>query len=293
VASFLDVCRFTPTLGGTTDWIYSSAVTGYQGPAAAGAVNGSVYRYRAESADLSQWENGFGAYNSGTTTFARTTVLFNSSGGTSKISFSTVPQVAIVALAEDLNTFLTYVAPTFQTFLTSSGTYTTPAGVKYIKVRLVGGGGGGNGGGNNGTAGNGGAGGNTTFGTSLLTGSGSSGTAGAAASGGDVNISGGSGNGPTQIPSVNNVGGGGAASPFGGGGGGAPTSSNGIAGPSNTGSGGGGGSISATSASAFGGKDDLLAPGNLCVCRGSRWDCGYCRHERHRWRRRRIGNHHC
>lgn len=102
MASFLDVCRFTPTLGGTTDWIYSSAITGYQGPAAAGAVNGAIYRYRAESADLSQWEVGYGAYTSGTTTFARTTVLFNSSGTTAKISFSTVPQVAIVALAEDL-----------------------------------------------------------------------------------------------------------------------------------------------------------------------------------------------
>jgi hypothetical protein len=102
VASFLDVCRFTPTLGGTTDWVYSTAVTGYQGPAAAGAVNGAVYRYRAESADLTQWEIGYGAYTSGSTTFARTTVLFNSLGTTAKVNFSTVPQVAVVCLAEDL-----------------------------------------------------------------------------------------------------------------------------------------------------------------------------------------------
>lgn len=111
VASFLDVCRFTPTLGGTTDWTYSAAVTGYQSPTAAGAVNAAIYHYRAESADLSQWELGQGAYNSGTGVFARTTVLYNSSGtGTgagqsgagTKISFSTVPQVAIVVLAEDL-----------------------------------------------------------------------------------------------------------------------------------------------------------------------------------------------
>lgn len=101
-SSFIDVCRFNPTLGGTTDWTYSSAVTGYQSPTAAAAVNGAVYSYRAESADLLQWEVGYGAYNSGTGVFARTTVLFNSAGTTAKINFSTVPQVAIVALAEDL-----------------------------------------------------------------------------------------------------------------------------------------------------------------------------------------------
>jgi hypothetical protein len=34
-------------------------------------------------------------------------------------------------------------APTVQTFTSGSGTYTTPAGVAYIRVRMVGGGGGG------------------------------------------------------------------------------------------------------------------------------------------------------
>jgi hypothetical protein len=113
-SSLLDVCRFNPAAGGTTDWTYSSAVTGYQSPTAAGAVNGAIYSYRAESNDLSQWEEGYGAYNSSTGVFARTTVLYNSSGtGTgpgqsgagTKIAFSTVPQVAIVALAEDLLLF--------------------------------------------------------------------------------------------------------------------------------------------------------------------------------------------
>lgn len=100
-SSFIDVCRFNPTAGGTADWTYSSAVTGYQSPSAAGAVNGAQYSYRAESSDLSQWEVGFGTYNSGTGVLTRT-VLFNSSGTTSKINFSVAPQVAIVALAEDL-----------------------------------------------------------------------------------------------------------------------------------------------------------------------------------------------
>lgn len=111
MASFLDVCRFLPTLGGTTDWTYSSAVTGYQSPALSGAVNNATYRYRAESGDLTQWEIGYGLYSTGTTVLTRATVLFNSSGtGTgagqsgagTKINFSAVPQVAIVALAEDM-----------------------------------------------------------------------------------------------------------------------------------------------------------------------------------------------
>jgi len=100
MAAFLNACRFNPTAGGTTDWTYSSAVNGYQSPAAANVVNGRLYKYRAESADLSQWELGEGTYSGGVLT--RTTVLFNSSGNTSKINFSTIPQVAVVALKEDL-----------------------------------------------------------------------------------------------------------------------------------------------------------------------------------------------
>jgi hypothetical protein len=62
MAAFLDVCRYNPTSGGTTDCTYLSAVTGYQSPTAAGVVNTATYRYRAESADLSEWEVGYGAY---------------------------------------------------------------------------------------------------------------------------------------------------------------------------------------------------------------------------------------
>jgi hypothetical protein len=102
MAAFLDGCRFNPTAGGTADWTYSSPVPGYQSPAAAHVVNGRVYKYRAESADLSQWELGEGAYNTATGVLARTTILFNSSGTTTAINFSSVPQIAIVALKEDL-----------------------------------------------------------------------------------------------------------------------------------------------------------------------------------------------
>ena len=102
MAAFLDGCRFNPAAGGTADWAFLSAVNGYQSPAAANVANGRLYKYRAESADLSQWELGEGAYNTSTGVLARTTVLYNSSGDRSKINFSTVPQVAIVALKEDL-----------------------------------------------------------------------------------------------------------------------------------------------------------------------------------------------
>jgi hypothetical protein len=102
MASFLDVCKFNPTAGGTTDWTVSSAVTGYQTPAGAGATNNGTYRYRAESSDLTQWEIGYGVYTTAGTVLTRATVLFNSAGTTAKINFSSAPQVSVVALAEDL-----------------------------------------------------------------------------------------------------------------------------------------------------------------------------------------------
>lgn len=68
--------------------------------------------------------------------------------------------------------------PTVQKFTSGSGTYTTPAGVVWIRVRAVGGGGGGGGNGNT-TGPTGTTGGNTTFGSSLITASGGVGGAGA------------------------------------------------------------------------------------------------------------------
>lgn len=100
MVGFLNVACFTATSSGTGDFVVFSAVTGYQTPAAAGAINGTVYGYRAESADLSQWEVGTGAYTTGTNTLARTNVLSSSTG--SKVSFSASPRVAITALAANL-----------------------------------------------------------------------------------------------------------------------------------------------------------------------------------------------
>jgi hypothetical protein len=101
MTSWLNACKWNATSGGTGDFVVSSAVTGYQTPAGAGAVNGAIYRYRAESADLSQWEVGYGAYTVAGTTQARTTILVSSTGG-AKVSFSAAPIVGIVAVAEDM-----------------------------------------------------------------------------------------------------------------------------------------------------------------------------------------------
>lgn len=195
MAAFLDACRFVPTSGGTTDFTYSSAITGFQSPASAGAVNGKLYKYRAESTDLTQWEIGEGAYNTGTGVLARTTVLYNSSntgtlqgGGGTKISFTATPQVAIVAVKAELLNFdeaqtltttqksqaktnLKISGPTVQELTAgSNATYTRPTGCTRIRVRGVGAGGGsGNTGASGQTDGT-----STTFsdGTLTLTGSG-------------------------------------------------------------------------------------------------------------------------
>jgi len=75
----------------------------------------------------------------------------------------TTAKLAAAAVTDDKTSFT---APSVQKFTSGSGTYTTPAGVKRIRVRMVGGGGGGAGGGS--TYGAGGNGGDTTFGSSLL-----------------------------------------------------------------------------------------------------------------------------
>jgi hypothetical protein len=149
-------------------------------------------------------------------------------------------------------------SPTIQKFTSGSGTYTTPSGVKYIRVRLVGGGGGGGGGGTSG-GGTGGTGGSTTFGSSLLSGSGGvGGTTGATAGGaggaaslgtGPVGLAlaGGQGGGSGfSIGTIYSWAGGGGMGPFGG----APPSSiagaAGTAGETNTGAGGSGGGTTNT-----------------------------------------------
>lgn len=207
MAAFLDNCAFQPTAGGTTDWTYSARIAGYNNPADAGVTNGKKYKYYAFSADRSQWEIGEGTYNTGTGVLARTTVLFNSSqtgtaagqsGAGTKINFSTVPTVVVIAIKEDLlaideaNAFTTaqkaqatanlkVSGPTVTVLNSgSAATYTTPANCTRIRVRGIGGGGGcGN------TGGGQGAGGTTSFaGTGITTMTATGGAAGTGAGGG-------------------------------------------------------------------------------------------------------------
>lgn len=98
--AYVDACGFIPVSSGTGDFVVSAAAQGCQTPASAAAVNAAVYSYRAESADKSQWEEGFGAYTVASVTLARTTVTASSTGA--KVSFSAAPNVYITALSQDL-----------------------------------------------------------------------------------------------------------------------------------------------------------------------------------------------
>lgn len=158
----------------------------------------------------------------------------------------------------------TQAAPTTQTFLTGSGTYTAPANVKYIKVTMAGGGGGGSGAALTGPQG-GGTGGTSTFGSSLLIatggGSGDSTQGQTGGLGGTVTVNspavsilalnGGAGCGPavelSLATSVGTVGGSGGTNPLGGAGGTAATGLSTLGVAPNTGAGGPGGGAGATS----------------------------------------------
>jgi hypothetical protein len=98
---FVDSVLFVPTAGGLTDWTVSAAVGGFFRPQDAGAVNGTIYRYRAQSSDLTQWEFGEGAWTTATTILARTTIR-QSSNSNAKVNFSAAPQVGLVLAGEDV-----------------------------------------------------------------------------------------------------------------------------------------------------------------------------------------------
>lgn len=152
-------------------------------------------------------------------------------------------------------TGLSSIAHTVQVFTSGSGTYTTPANVKAIWVRAVGGGGGAGGTGSAGAPTNGTGGGNTTFSTltatagsggpNSLTGGFLGGAAGGA-SGGDINQSGNPGN--TSIgnssPAVfQGYGMNGGASVLGGGGRAGTNGAGATGGAATANSGGGGGGV--------------------------------------------------
>ncbi len=149
-----------------------------------------------------------------------------------------------------------FIAPTVQSLTVGSGTYTTPSGVRYLIVKMVGGGGGGAGSGT--TPGTPGAATSSTFGSSLLTaalGSPGSGTVGGAGGACTINApavqmlsaTGSAGSGVANL--ANSPGGIGGSNYFGGYGGAAAggAANAGGAAPANTGGGGGGGSVGGAS----------------------------------------------
>lgn len=147
---------------------------------------------------------------------------------------------------------------TRQTFLSGSGTYTTPANARAINVRLAGAGGAGGGSGS-GSPGAGAAGGDTTF--STLTAAGGGGGRASTATGiptipvgtnGDINISGGGAGAPSGTNGVR--GGHGGNSAFGGGASAQTTDGGaGSAGGTNSGAGGAGGASTAANGGCGGG----------------------------------------
>lgn len=91
----LGLLRFTNALGGTVDFIYPGPAIDMQSPATAGAVDGQIGLYYAQSFDMSQWEKGYTIYTALSGTFSRSVVLANSSGTTAKINFTNPPQVFV------------------------------------------------------------------------------------------------------------------------------------------------------------------------------------------------------
>jgi hypothetical protein len=185
---------------------------------------------------------------------AASRLLGNPTGGATEVS-----EISLGAGLEFSSTTVKAVSvvPTIQRFLSgTAATYTTPANVKWIRIRMVGGGGGGGEGGNTALSAAGGA--STFSGGSLSAGGGgaaSNSTAGGAggtpANGNVISIPGGSGGGSNGA--TNGVGGNGGNSYFGGGGGGGQGGTQpGLGGSTNTGGGGGGGSLSTSSAAGGG-----------------------------------------
>lgn len=156
------------------------------------------------------------------------------------------------------------IVPTQQKFTSGSGTYTTPTGVLYIRVQMVGGGAGGLGSGTASRTTNATAGGNSTFGTALLTANGGAlaADAGAGGAGGAATVNspaigfgipGGDGQGGqlTSATGEGTNGGQGGGSALGGSGSGAASSTSGGAARTNSGSGGGGGGNGGTLANSW------------------------------------------
>ena len=185
---------------------------------------------------------------------ARTNLTFDS------LFFTARDTAALNATFVSLNTSSSALVQTRQIFTSGSGTYTTPAGVSQIRIRMVGGGGGGGGYDHNGVAGSstvfnsvyaagGGFGDGYTTGTSLRGGLGGIGGSGSAS----IRVAGGGGSGIV-------FGGVGGSSALGGGGYGSEgnTTANGGPGAANSGGGGGGQGETISRSAAGGGAGEYV-----------------------------------
>lgn len=190
-------------------------------------------------------------------------IVFDKGAGSSNPCIRWNNATSKLQFSNDCTTFTdfgaaTFTNPTFQKLTASSGTYTTPASVRYLKIRMVGGGGGGAGSGTAGGA-NQTAGGQSTFGVLATANGGGVGTwgGGLPAAGGTASISapafgttitGGQGGGSNyQNTQAYGLGGSGGSSPFGGAGAaGGYTGGGGGSAQAFTGSGGGGGGTGTT-----------------------------------------------
>lgn len=184
---------------------------------------------------------------------------------------STITRISAGVLAIEGNNIITtntlpaVVNPTIQNFTSSTGTYTTPAGVTYIKVRMVGAGGGGAGSGT-GAGAAAGDGGNSTFGTTLLVANGgvkgvaaaAGGAGGSASLGAAIGIALAGGAGDCAMTTSNGgiigTGGRGGSSPLGGAGAAPNLVTAGNAAVANSGSGGSGGSPGNSAGQQYGGS---------------------------------------
>lgn len=181
---------------------------------------------------------------------------------------NTTQQANTAFVAAAVGALGTATSPTIQQFTSGSGTYNTPANVKWIRARMAGGGGGSSGSSNaSSDSGSGGTGGNTIFGTTLLVANGGTGgtgssNVGAGGTGGSASfgaasgiaLSGGGGQAVVQTGGSNSSPGTfGGVNAFGGNARAPAQGAAGLAGATNTGAGGSGPGASTSSISGAGG----------------------------------------
>ena len=191
-----------------------------------------------------------------TNTSANTFIIANANAiTTSGDDLSVTFKVPISGWSAATSSYVAYVSPPTVQRITSSGTYTTPANVKFLKVTAIGGGGGGAGCSNNGTnnPNTGGTGGSTLFGSLITAAGGTGGSTGSSGLGVSntitaskiiIDANGASGSAGMTMNAVAGVGaaftGGSGGNSIFGGAGGSTAITAGIAGKVNSGSGGGG-----------------------------------------------------